>query len=268
MTSPPADSAGVPWQGRSFGEHPSSADDGSAPPQLMVVLERFRAGGCSTLDVIEAIRVSRLLIPLVAELVVAENSDAEHLGAEHRGRNGDKSANLGVVTVAAPDGRRVLPVFSSVDAMTVWNPDARPVPSDAVRVGLAAASEGTELVVLDPGSVSEFVIRRPAVWALAQSLPWVPSFLDDEVLAAFLAAAAPEASVAAVLLDAGDPNARLAGPELDVAVAIRPGLARAELEAVLRRLSDRIGADEVIAARVDSLAIRVIDATSLDGADS
>ena len=276
MTSPPADSAGVPWQGRSFGEHPSSADDGSAPSQLMVVLERFRAGGCSTLDVIEAIRVSRLLIPLVAELVVAVNSDAEnpdaenpaaeHLGAGHRGRNGDKSADLGIVTVAAPDGRRVLPVFSSVDAMTVWNPDARPVPSDAVRVGLAAASEGTELVVLDPGSVSEFVIRRPAVWALAQSLPWVPSFLDDEVLAAILAAAAPEASVAAVLLDAGDPSARLAGPELDVAVAIHPGLARAELEAVLRRLSDRIAADEVIAARVDSLAIRVIDATSLDRA--
>lgn len=271
MISLPADSAGVPWQGRSFGEHPPSADDGSAPPQLTAALERFRAGGCSTLDVIEAIRVSRLLIPLVAELVVAEHPDAEHLDAEHlgaghRGRNGDKSADLGIVTVAAPDGRRVLPVFSSVDAMTVWNPDARPVPSDAVRVGLAAASEGTELVVLDPGSVSEFVIRRPAVWALAQSLPWVPSFLDDEVLAAILAAAAPEASVAAVLLDAGDPSARLAGPELDVAVAIHPGLARAELEAVLRRLSDRIAADEVIAARVDSLAIRVIDATSLDRA--
>lgn len=256
MTSLPTDSAGVPWEGRSFAEHPPSDDDGSAPPQLIAALEKFAAGGCSVVHVVEAVRASRLLIPLVAEL--AEGG----LGVDRR--TVDKMANLGIVAVRSPDGRRVLPVFSSVEAMKRWNPDARPVPADAVRVALAAASEDTELVVLDPGSITEFVMRRPAVWAIAQGLTWVPSFLDDEVLAAFLEAAGPEKFVAAVLLDSGDPTARLVGPELEVTVAVRAGLARDALDALLRRLSERISVDALIAARVDSLALRVIDAAVLD----
>jgi hypothetical protein len=42
------------------------------------------------------------------------------------------------VTVAAPDGRRVLPVFTSV-AIAAWDPRARPVPADGVRTALSAA---------------------------------------------------------------------------------------------------------------------------------
>lgn len=244
-----ADSAGTPWQGRSFGDAAPSDDDGSAEPALVDILHRFRAGEVHSGAVVDVIRGSRLLIPLVAELAEA--------GVGPTGLKTDKSADLSIVTVAGPDGRGVMPVFSSVDSMRRWKPLARPVPADAVRVGLAAASEHTDLVVLDPMSETEFVIRRPAVWAIAQQLPWTPSHLDPEVAAEFARSAAPEQQVLAVSLTAGDPGARLAGPELVVTLELALGLDQSALSAVVARLQERWSASTIIAARVDSVAVRL-----------
>ncbi|MEN9752471.1 MAG: hypothetical protein RL670_162, partial [Actinomycetota bacterium] len=90
--------------------------------------------------VLAAFRDARLLIPLMATL--GEGGE----GVD--GLKTDKSADLAIVTVEGPDGYEVLPVFSSVAAMNAWHADARPVPSDATRVALAAASENTTRVVL------------------------------------------------------------------------------------------------------------------------
>lgn len=247
-----ADSAGTPWQGRSFIETAPSDDDGSASPALIEILRRFRAGEVELGAVVDVIRDSRLLIPLVAELIAA--------GVGPTGLTIDKSSDLSIVTVAGPDGRGVMPVFSSVDSMRRWNPLARPVPADAVRVGLAAASEQTDLVVLDPLSETEFVIRRPALWAIAQQLPWMPSFLDPEVAAEFVSSTRSEQHVLAVSLAAGDPAARLAGPELVVTLELAPGLDQSALSAVIARLQERWSASGVIAGRVDSIAVRVLAA--------
>ncbi len=151
----------------------------------------------------------------------------------------------------------MLPVFASVDAMSRWNPAARPVPADGVRVALAAADDGTDLVVLDPGSETEFVLRRPAVWAVAQSQPWHPPFDSADVRAAFERSIGTELAVLGVELDAGDPEARLAGPELVVRLSLVAGLTRAELDAVLQRLAARWAADDAIATLVDSLTVRL-----------
>ena len=80
-------------------------------------------------------RTCRFLIPLVAV--------AGETGLTDDGHVVDKTQELSIITVAGPDGRAVLPVFSSVDTMRHWRPDARPVPADAVRVALAAAATGT-----------------------------------------------------------------------------------------------------------------------------
>lgn len=244
------DSAGVPWEGRSFEHGPASDDDGSAPEKLVEAIRRFHAHDLGEDDVLDALRDSRLLIPLVAQL--GEDGVNEH--------GHDKSQELSIVTVAGPDGRTVLPAFTSVDAMARWNPSARPVPATAGRVALAAASESTDLVVLDPRSDTEYAIRRPALWALAQSRPWKPSYADTEVLSAFLDAAEPEPAVAAVRLAPGDPGSRLAGPELIVQLSLAPGLDQAALDALLARLEQRWAESEVIAARVDSM--RVVLATA------
>ena len=161
------------------------------------------------------------------------------------------------MTVAGPDGRAVLPVFSSVDAMRVWNPIARPIPVSAPRAALAAAADGVGAIVLDPGSPTEFALRRTGFEALATGSRFVPCFADAAVLEAFLAATAGEDVVRAVQLAPGDPDARLAGPELVVQLTLDAGLPRAALDALLARLGEAWAASPVIAERVDSIAVRL-----------
>jgi hypothetical protein len=246
-----ADSAGVPWAGRSFAPNPHAADDGRAPQALAEALAAFRGGDGSQGDVVAAFGGSRLLIPLLAELGDGGTEVGEH------GLAIEKSQELSIVTVEGPDGRRVLPVFASVEAMSRWNPLARPVPADGIRVALAAADDGTDLVVLDPGSPTEFVLRRPAVWAVAQSQPWHPSFESAEVRMAFARSVSTELAVLGFDLEPGDPDARLAGPELIVELSLVAGLERSELDIVLARLARRWAADDVIATGVDSLKVRL-----------
>ena len=247
-----ADSAGTPWEGRHFEPNHSADDDGSAPEKLVEALRRFRSTELGESEVVDAVRDSRFLIPLIAHLGESEVNENGHLV--------DKTQELSIVTVVAPDGRRVLPVFTSVASMGEWDASARPVPADAVRVALAAAREQTDLVIVDPTSSTEFVIRRPALWAIAQSLPWTPCYLDESVLDAFADAATGEPALRSVALAPGDPQSRLAGPELVVQLTIADGLTREQLDALLARQQERWAASEVIATRVDSMRIQLLKA--------
>jgi hypothetical protein len=243
------DSAGVPWEGRSFDHGAPSNDDGSAPAKLLEALKRFRSRELGEAEVVDEVRVSRLLIPLVAR--------AGDVGTAPSGRPVDKTQELSIITVAGPDGRSVLPAFTSVDAMAHWNPSARPIPADGVRVALAAAGEGTDLVVLDATSDTEFAIRRPALWALAQERPWQPSYLDETVLAEFMAAADGEDAIVAIQLAPGDADARLAGPELLVQLSLIEGLDEIALAELLGREQEKWSASEIIAERVDSMTVKL-----------
>lgn len=243
------DSAGVPWEGRSFESNPHSSDDGTADPELLAALLRFRAGQGSQAEVIDAFRSARVLIPLVAE--------KGEEGVAPSGLAVDKTQELSIVTVAAPDGRTVQPVFSSVTAMQKWDATARPIPVEAVRAALAASSEQTDLIVLDPTSETEFVIRRPAVWAIAQGQRWEPSFLSPEVFTALQESVSRELAVIDVAVESGDPDARLSGPELVVILELVDGLERDVLDAVLGRLAQRWAADDRIAVLADSLTVKL-----------
>ncbi len=243
------DSAGVPWEGRSFEANQHAADDGSADPALLAALLSFRAGSGSQVEVVDAFRHARVLIPLVAE--------KGEEGVAPSGLAVDKTQELSIVTVAAPDGRRVQPVFSSVEAMQRWDASARPIPVEAVRAALAASADDTDLIVLDPTSETEFVIRRPAVWAIAQEHAWEPSFLSPEVFAALQASVAQELAVIDVAVAAGDPDARLRGPELIVILELVDGLEREVLDAVLARLAQRWSSVDRIAVLADSLTVKL-----------
>ena len=243
------DSAGVAWEGRSFQSNPHAGDDGSADPALLGALQAFRAGEGDQIAVVEAYRRARLLIPLVAEK-----------GDEGVGPTGlvvDKTQELSIVTVAAPDGRRVLPVFTSVAAMQRWDATARPVPADGVRTALAAANDDTDLIVIDPTSDTEFVLRRPAVWAIGQGHAWEPSFSSPEVYRGLQESIGGELAVLDLSMAPGDPDARLRGPELLVRLQLVAGLEQAELDAVLQRLAARWAADDRIAVLVDSLTVKL-----------
>lgn len=242
-----SDSAGVPWEGRAFHENPGADDDGSAPPRLIEAIRRFRAGELGAPEVIAALHDSRLLLPLIAQ------RGDEGVGAH--GQLVDKTQELSLITTAGPDGRPVLLAFTSVDAMRSWNPEARPIPIEGPRVALAAAAEGTPLIVLDPNTPTMFVVRRPSLRAIATGDTWLPSFDDPEVLQAFLDASAGEPDLLAVQLAPGDPAAQLHGPELLVQLSVRGGLEPGELDAMIRRLGERWSADATIAERADSLGV-------------
>ncbi|MBD8484013.1 SseB family protein [Frigoribacterium sp. CFBP 8759] len=252
VPGPGGDSAGRPWAGRTFDHHDTAhaGDDGSADPVLLDALLGFREGRLGESDVVDALRPARLLVPLVA---VAGDE-----GLDDHGRRVDKTQELSIVTVSGPDGRDVLPAFTSVETLTRWRPAARPVPVEARRVALAAASESTDRIVVDPGSITEFGLRRPAVWAVAQDLPWVPSHHDEDVLRAFLDASRDEEALVSLVVAPGYRDARLGAPEIVVQLGVAPGLDRDALHALLQRLQAAWAADPVIADRVDSMSVKVV----------
>lgn len=254
-----ADSAGFPWAGRTFDHHETAFadDDGCASEALRAAVRELRAaagsGDAERLAAAHAealfeLSGSRVLIPLLAE--------AGDLGLTPEGRTVEKTQELSIVTVAGPDGRRVMPVFSSVDAMRAWNPEARPIPVPMPQAALAAAQEQTDLIIVDPGtSECEIGVRRTQLEAVALaqrvSVPWA----DAEVRSAFREAAGEDPRVVDVRLAPGDPEARLLAPETDVVVELLPGLDRKALGEILAVMQQRWAASDLIAARVDSLRI-------------
>ena len=243
------DSAGVPWEGRSFEANDFSDDDGSARKELLLAISQFRLGEIGIEDVIDEIRISRLLIPLIAQLGEAE------VGAN--GLVVDKSADLAIVTVKSPDDQDSLVVFSSVSAMGLWNKTARPVPSDAVRVALAAATEMNTRVVLDPGSDSEFVIRRPAIAAIAQNLKWIPPHKSELVREVIERSLESESAVVSFEMLSGDPYSTLSGPELRIELTLTDGLEPANLREILDRVTLEWSQSVDFAKLVDSVEIKL-----------
>lgn len=240
------DSAGVPWSGRAFETNAFADDDGSARPELIAAIAEFQASK-NPQKVIEEFRKSRLLIPLVAAL--GESETGAH------GHTVDKSAELSIVTVSTPDGATALPVFSSVEAMSRWNPNARPVPAGAVRVALAAASEGNTRIVLDATSVSEFVFRRPAIAALAQGFEWQAPHLNQELCTLLESAARSIPEILNVEFETADPLSRLQGAELVVALTIIEGLDAAQLNAALESVTSLWAEIQTLNDLVDELKI-------------
>lgn len=245
----PVDSAGVPWAGRSFEPNPHAGDDGSADPALLAALKAYQAGKGTAAAVVDAYRAARLLIPLVAE--------AGDVGIAPSGHTVDKTQELSIVTVAAPDGRRVLPVFTSVETLCAWDPKARPVPADGARTALSAVADDTDLIVIDPASPTEFVVRRPAVWAIGRGEKWESAHLSPEVFAGLQESIGGELGVLDLSVADGDPTGRLRGPELIVILHLIDGLEQAELDAILQRLAARWAADDRVAVLVDSLTVKL-----------
>lgn len=266
----PADSAGVAWEGRDLSGagvegsanplHAFDTDDGTADPAWGPVLDRLAAGQSGEAEVVDALsrmRVFAAVLPTVAE---------------HDEHGGDKEADVALVTLKAPDGRTALPVFTSVPALTAWHPEARPVASWMPRACLSAVDEGAELVVVDPAAERTFVVRRPAVWALAQQRAWIPSYQDTE-LASELAsvvdlvpgleriALMPGAGVASRTASGAVLPGGGSGPELRLVAYPGASLAASGDEAALRlmaaTLQQVLGEVKALAERADSVEITV-----------
>ncbi|WP_422936187.1 SseB family protein [Sinomonas sp. P47F7] len=256
------DSAGQPWSGRDLaGEgnplHQFDADDGEADPRVEAAIAALATGGTEE-AVMEALAAARVFVPVVAELV--EGGLGVHGFAE------DKEADMALVTLSAPDGRKALPVFTSVARLEAWHAEARPVAVFAPRAALSAVSEGAELVVVDPGADATFVLRRPAVWALAQQKPWTPSYRDASLAEVVSEAIEDIVPIRAARLEPGkgvatrDRAGRVLagggpGPELRIVLELAPGLPADALREMVAELNGRLAGSERFAEAVDSIEI-------------
>jgi hypothetical protein len=216
-------------------------DDGGADP---VLVEALASGDVRR--VVAALSSARVIVPVVAVLGEAEESSLTGLAT-------DKSADMALVLLTAPDGRQALPVFSSTAALAAWDDRARPVPVHPRRAALSAVDDGCQLLVVDPGGAG-VLVPRPAVWAIAQDRPWVPSPQQPDVVRAVGALAAAEPELAAARCEPG----RRA--ELAVVLAVVPGLSRERLDALTARVGEALAASDAVAEHVDSLELRVVPA--------
>ncbi|WP_138443801.1 SseB family protein [Sinomonas susongensis] len=258
----PSDSAGRPWSGRDLaGEgnplHRFDADDGAADPGVEAALEALAADGDEE-SVHVALATARLFVPVVATL--AEGA----VGLE--GFTEDKEADMALVTLSAPDGRKALPAFTSVDRLAAWHAEARPVAVFAPRAALSAVSEGAELLVLDPGAETTFVLRRPAVWALAQQRVWTPSYRDEGLVDVVGDAIEGIGQIRGVRLEPGRGVVSRArsgrilnggghGPELRIVLELSPGLPADSVRDIVAELNGRLAGSERFAEAVDSVEI-------------
>jgi len=238
------DSAGVPWEGRSFEGNAWADDDGSTPAQLAAVLADRPVDKQA---LVAALGSARLLVPLVASL--GESGEGAH------GQTVDKSADLAIVAVSTPDKQTAIPVFSSVADMQAWNSEARPVPVEAARVALAAASEGHSRVILNPAT-NPIAIRRPALAALAQGLEWTPPHQDPWVQDWAVRVADGYPLISAVDLFDGDPNSDLSHAELIIQIALQPVPAE-EVKGLLTSFTDELRSED-FQRQVDSIGYRLV----------
>ncbi|MET3721406.1 MULTISPECIES: SseB family protein [unclassified Arthrobacter] len=260
-----ADSAGRPWEGRSLAGddgkiHNFEDDDGTADAGYLTAVRALVDGSGDEASVVASLATARVFIPIIARL-----------GAEAEGVDGlkaDKQADMALVTLKAADGRTAMPAFTSVDQLAAWHPEARPVAVYAARAALSAVAEGAELLVLDPGSDVTLVVRRPAVWALAQQQGWVPSYTDSALAAEMAAAAAgfrsvrniellPGSGVAAVTGGGARLSGGGAGPELQVVLYLKDGLDAAAVQELVAGLQAAWSRNVLFGERVDSLEIKL-----------
>ena len=266
-----ADSAGQPWAGRDLPAqekyHNFDTDDGAMDADFAAAVADLAAGDGTEAQVVAALATARVFIPTVAQ--VAETTVGEN------GLVSDKESDMALVTLQGPDGRTALPAFSHAEALARWHPEARPVAVYAARAALSAVAEEAQLLVLDPGSQRPFVVRRPAMWALAQQHQWLPSYADPAVASVLEAslAALNNPSVVGISASAGvgvksqwdtgsTASGRMvqgggSGPELCVTLTLLPGLDQPSINGMLSLLQDFWAGSEVFAQAVDSVQIRL-----------
>ena len=236
-----ADSAGLPWAGREVTGTGFETDDGTADPALRAALAHDERTWMA------ALAHARLLVPVVA---TEEGRDED--GAE-------KAASMATVIVQGPQGERALPVFTGLDSLASWSSAARPSPVLAPVAARAAISEECDVLVVDPGSGTQVVVRPSMLWALAQHQDWQPAHTDPFVAQKVKGAVRDlEPVVDVALEDGSDVGAGV----LRVVIALTPGLTQDDIRQIATTIGERLATDGEVRARIDGLTFALRAATT------
>jgi hypothetical protein len=238
-----------------------AADDGSADPALAAALGAYAAastaadasgaegaaegpsGDPAALAaaedaVVAALAGARLLVPVVAVLGEVETGPG--------GLRQEKTSDMAVPTIQAPDGRRALPAFTSTASLAAWREDARPV-AVPVRQALAAlAHEGADTLLIDMAGPAPYALSGAALRAVAGGRDRVDPLADPAVLEAVREALGAEPGVARAYLGAAPPGSDAAESRDGVlGLVLAPGAPVAE---TAQRVAVALAAAEALRA--------------------
>ena len=232
------DSAGQSFEGRSLDPTGFERDDGSADEALVIA----RADPADERTWMAALARTRFLVPVVAVPGEVEEVD---------GRLVEKTSDMAMVTLTAPDGQRALPVFTGTAALQAWDEQARPIPVEATRAAQAAITESCGVIVVDVAGPDSFVLRPSMMYALAQGRDWLPGHHDPFVAQSVAHALADEDLVLDHDLVAGEPAGQ---GVLGIRLVLRQGLRAEEVQALATRVGERLATDGELRVRVDGVS--------------
>lgn len=152
-----------------------AGDDGSADPELAAALAAYAAEQTVENEerVLALLATARLMVPIVAVLGEVETDEQ---GLRH-----EKTSDMAVPTIEAPDGRRGLPAFTSLASLAAWRADARPAPVPASQAVQAAWSEHADALLIDLAGPVFFELSGAAMRAVAESRGHVGALRDPGV---------------------------------------------------------------------------------------
>lgn len=225
-------------------------DDGTADPALIEVLASARRDESGVYAAYAALVGRRVLVPVVA--VLGEAEESETLGPDGKPLRRDKDSDMAVVTLVA-GGIKALPAFTSVQALAEWGaqagyPEARPIPVSVETAAAAAIQEDASVLLLDLGGPGQFEISGSALRAFAQKRKPLPPAVDPEVMDAIKRILAGVPEIAARL-----DSARLGQAAEDVtvlALGFVPGTDPATLAEPMRQVAAGISDDPLLRDRL------------------
>lgn len=134
-----------------------AGDRGDPDPSLRAVLAVAYQGDDNYQRAIAALCTARLLLP-----IVSTGDDGEDAPEPVR------RTELAAVLVRSDAGATAVPVFTGLDALTAWRPDARPVPCTLDDVAATAIETDSMAILIDLPGPCPVVIERGLIEELAK----------------------------------------------------------------------------------------------------
>ena len=138
----------------------SKNDKGDADPVLLALLQN-KADGFEK-SVFNRLVNSRLIGPIVAKK--------------------DENVEMMQALFSSNDGRVAMPVFTSLDELTKWNKEARPLPLIANDFAQQTIDQELDAIIVDIASDHRFVIKGYMLNCLAKNQDWNYPHQDLEVI--------------------------------------------------------------------------------------
>lgn len=135
-------------------------DGGGADARTRAALDGYRPGEPgSHQSVLAVLQHARLLVPVVAILGEVEYDRSGHAQ--------EKTSDMATVMITGADGRQGLLAFTSMESLSAWRADGRPVPVTMRHAAAAALSEDAAALIVDLAGPVPYVLEHDDLVNLA-----------------------------------------------------------------------------------------------------